>query len=125
MNSFFLFRWVVAAVCVGIAAYIVPGIKVDSIVAALIVAVVLGLINGFVRPVIILLTLPLTVLTLGLFTFVINAFMVELTALVVPGFHVAGFWYALLFSLVLSILSSLFGLNRKGAPGVRVYTDQQ
>jgi putative membrane protein len=116
MNSSFFLRWLVATICVGIAAYILPGVKVDSVAAAIIVALVLGFINGFIRPIILLLTLPLNILTLGLFTFVINALLVELTALIVPGFHVAGFWYALLFSLVLSILSWLFGLGNWGMP---------
>lgn len=96
----------VSAIAVIISAYILPGVKVDGFLTALIVAVVLGAINMFIKPILILLTLPLNILTLGLFTFVINALLVLLVSNLVPGFKVAGFFPALLFSLVLSIVSS-------------------
>lgn len=97
---------IVSVIAVLISAYILPGVKVDGFLTAVVVAVVLGAINMFIRPVLLLLTFPLTVLSLGLFTFVINALMVILVSNLVPGFVVSGFWYALLFSLVLSIVSS-------------------
>lgn len=88
-----------------VAAYVLPGVRVDSFVTAVIVAVILGAVNAFIKPVLVLLTLPVTVLTLGLFIFVINALLVLLVAAVVPGFKVDGFWTALLFSVVLSAIS--------------------
>ncbi len=87
--------------------YILPGVKVDSFITAIIVAVVLGIVNFVVKPILHLLTLPITILTLGLFTFVINALMILLVDYLVTGFHVDNFWAALLFSLVLSLVSSL------------------
>lgn len=98
-----------SAVAVMVASYILPGISVLNFSTALVVAVVLGVINMFVRPILVLLTLPVTVLTLGLFLFVINALMVMLVAKLVPGFKVSGFWWALLFSLVVSIVGSFLG----------------
>lgn len=97
---------IVSALAVIISAYILPGVKVDGFVTAVIVAIVLGAVNMFIKPVLVLLTLPLTILTLGLFTFVINAFLVLLVGSIVPGFRVEGFLSALLFSFVLSIISS-------------------
>ncbi|MDB5254319.1 MAG: rane protein of unknown function [Parcubacteria group bacterium] len=106
-------HWIVSALAIGVAAYLLPGVYVDGIVAALVLAVVLGAINAFLRPVLILLTLPLNIFTLGLFTFVLNAVLVLLAAAIVPGFSVASFWYALLFSLVLSIVNAVFKLFEK------------
>ena len=88
-------------------AYLLPGVKVDGIFTAIIVAIVLGIVNFIVKPILHLLTLPITILTLGLFSFVINALMILLVDYLVPGFHVDNFWAALLFSLVLSLVSSL------------------
>jgi putative membrane protein len=90
-----------------ITAYFLPGVKVDSFVSAIIVAIVLGVVNFIVKPILHLLTLPITILTLGLFSFVINALMILLVDFLVSGFHVDNFWAALLFSLVLSLVSSL------------------
>ena len=105
----FLVKWVLYALAIGIIAYILPGVSLDGIFAALVTAMVLGLANGFVRPVLFFFTLPLTLLTLGLFIFVLNALMVLLTAAIVPGFTVAGFWWAVLFSLVLSVVIFFLG----------------
>jgi len=102
-----LLNWLIAALAVLASAYVLPGVSVAGFGSAMIVALVLGIINAFIRPLLLLLTLPINVLTLGLFTFVINAFLVLLTAQIVPGFRVDGFWYALLFSLVLSIVTAL------------------
>jgi putative membrane protein len=82
-------------------------VSVDTVVSALITAVVLGGINLLIRPVILFLTLPINILTLGLFTLVINAVLVLLASAVVPGFQVASFWWALLFSIVLTIVNSV------------------
>lgn len=101
-----LLNLLVSAVAVFLSAYILPGVNVDSFLTALIVAIVLGVINMFIRPILLLLTLPLTFLTLGLFTFVINALLILLVTNLVPGFSVDGFLWALIFSFVLSLISS-------------------
>lgn len=88
-----------------ITGYILPGIQIDSFFTAVIVAVLLGVANTVLKPILILLTLPITLVTLGLFVFIINALMVLLVSSFVPGFHVASFFSALLFSLVLSLVS--------------------
>lgn len=97
---------IVNALAVIISAYILPGVKVDGFLTAVVVAVVLGVVNMFIKPILLLLTLPLNILTLGLFTFVINALLVLLVSNLVPGFKVSGFLWALIFSLVLSVISS-------------------
>jgi putative membrane protein len=102
-----LINWFITTIAILIAAYFLPGVIVRSFGAALVTALVLGLINAFIRPILIFLTLPLTILTLGLFTFVLNALLVLLTSAVVPGFDVKNFWWALLFSLVFSFVSFL------------------
>lgn len=101
-----LVNLLINALAVIISAYILPGVKVDGLATALIVAIVLGAVNMFIKPVLVLLTLPLTILSLGLFTFVINAVLVLLVSNLVPGFKVEGFLAALLFSLVLSIIGA-------------------
>ncbi len=105
-----LINWLITTAAILITAYLLPGVTVRSLTAALVTALVLGLINAFIRPILILLTLPLTILTLGLFTFVLNALLVLVTSAVVPGFDVRSFWWALLFSLVFSVVS--FVLHR-------------
>lgn len=89
-----------------ITAYILPGVKVADFVTAIVVAVVLGLVNTFIKPVLILFTLPVNILTLGLFTLVINALMILLVSALVPGFTVKSFAWALLFSIILSFVSA-------------------
>ncbi len=102
-----IIHWIVSAVAILIAAYVLPGVHVTGFVAALILALVLGIINAFLRPLLIILTLPVTILTLGLFVLVINAALVMLAAYVVPGFTVDGFWYAFFFAIVLAVVSSV------------------
>lgn len=101
-----LLNLLVSSVAVFITAYILPGIKVNNFFTAIVVAIVLGVINAFLKPILIILTLPINVLTLGLFTFVINALLIMLTSFLVPGFYVTNFWWALLFSLVVSLITS-------------------
>jgi len=101
----FLIHWLIYAVAIVITAYLLPGIQLSGFSAALVTALVLGLVNTFIRPLLLLLTLPLNILTLGLLTFVINALLILLTSSIVPGFVVAGFWWALIFSLVLSVVN--------------------
>jgi len=106
-------HWLVAALAILISAYILPGVHVDGLVAALILAVVLGFINAFLRPLLIVLTLPISILTLGLFVLVINALLIMLAAYIVPGFAVASFWWALLFGIVLALVSSVLQMFEK------------
>jgi putative membrane protein len=105
-----LINWFITTVAILIGAYLLPGVAVRGIGAAVVAALVLGLINAFIKPILIILTLPLNILTLGLFTFVLNALLVLFTSAVVRGFEVRNFWWALLFSLVFSIVS--FVLHR-------------
>ncbi len=100
----------VKAVAVFIAQYFLPGVSVDAFLTAVIVAIVLGIVNIIVKPVIHLITLPLTIITFGLFSFVINALMILLVDYFVDGFQVNGFFTALIFSLVLSIVSSILNM---------------
>ena len=112
MLNFFL-TWIVAAVSLVITAKIVPGILVVSFPAAMLAAVVIGLVNAVVRPIITLLTLPLSILTLGLFLFVVNAVSLSLASWLASafsiGFSVNGFWPALFGAIVLSFVSGLIG----------------
>lgn len=103
----FLLTWLLTAVALVITSYVVPGFIVKSFVAALIAAVVLGLVNAIVRPILVFLTLPLTVLTLGLFLFVVNAITIWLAGAITPGFKVAGFLPALVGSIVLTLVASV------------------
>jgi len=108
-----LVRLIISTLAVLVTGLVLPGVHADDIVTGLLVAVVLGLLNTFLRPLLILLTLPVSVLTLGLFLLVINAGMVLLAARIVPGFVVEGFWWALLFSIILSVVQGfLQGLDR-------------
>ena len=100
-----LFRWLINAIALLIVANVVPGFHVGSFYTALIVALVLGLANAVVRPILLILTLPITIITLGLFTFVINALMILLVSTVVKGFTVEGFVPAFLAGLVLWVIS--------------------
>ena len=103
----FLLTWIVTAVSLMITAYIVPGFTVTSFAAAAIAAIVLGLVNAVVKPLLVLLTLPLTIVTLGLFLFVINAITIWLAGVITPGFDVAGFLPALVGSIVLTVVASV------------------
>ena len=100
-----LINWLVTTLAVIIAAYLLPGVTIRNFFSGLLTALLLGLINAILRPILVVLTLPLTIVTLGLFIFVINALLVLLTSAVVPGFEVHSFWWALLFSLLFSIVS--------------------
>ncbi|MBE9168695.1 phage holin family protein [Pleurocapsales cyanobacterium LEGE 06147] len=103
----FLLTWLATAISLLITAWIVPGIVIASFTAAAIGAIVLGLINAIVKPILILFTLPLTILTLGLFLLVINAIALALVGYFTPGFDVAGFFPALFGSIVLSLVSGV------------------
>ena len=105
-----LINWLITTAAILISAYLLPGVSVRSLGAAFVTALVLGLINAIIRPILLILTFPLTILTLGLFIFVLNALLVLLTSAIVPGFHVQSFGWALIFSLVFSVVS--FVLHR-------------
>jgi putative membrane protein len=109
-----LFHWLISTIAILIAAYIVPGSSV-TLEGAFIAAVVLSALNLFIRPILVVLTLPITILTLGFFSLVINALLVMLAAAIVPGFAVAGFWTALFFALVLSVINWVFHFWGKAA----------
>ncbi|HZT55158.1 MAG TPA: phage holin family protein [Burkholderiaceae bacterium] len=96
-------RWLLLAAALLLVAYLYPGVTVNSFASALIAAFVLGLLNTLLRPVLVLLTLPVTLITLGLFLFVINALMFYFAASMLDGFHVAGFFAALVGSLLYSL----------------------
>ncbi len=100
-----IIKWLAMAASILAAAYVIPGVAVDGLKTALILAVVLGLINLVIKPILILVTLPVNILTLGLFTFVINALLILLASSIVKGFEVDGFLTALLFGVVLSIFN--------------------
>ena len=109
-----LIHWIVSVVAILIAAYIVPGVQV-TLLGAIVLAIVLGVFNVFLKPIITVLTLPVTILTLGLFSLVINALLVMLADLLVPDFSIGGFWIAVLFSIVVSVVNGFFHIIiRKG-----------
>lgn len=109
----FLIKLLLYGVAVVITAYLLPGVTVSNFWTALVVAAVLMLLNAVLKPVLVFLTLPITVLTLGLFMLVINAGIILLADYLVPGFAVANFWWALLFSLVLTFVRWVFDLIDK------------
>ncbi len=100
-------RWLVITVAILLASQFVPGIEVDKLSTAVVAACVLGLVNIFIKPIVVVLTLPLSILTLGVFYFVINAFMLKLAAYLVSGFEVQSFFSAFFGSLIISIVSWL------------------
>ncbi len=111
----FLLHLVLTAIALLVVANVVSGVHVGGFLPALIGALILGVVNAFVRPIMIILTLPLTVVTLGLFLFVVNALMFWLAAALVPGFQIGGFGAALLGSLLLTVLNLL--IDRLGPKG--------
>jgi putative membrane protein len=111
----YLAHLLLSGLAVFLAARFLPGVSVAGYGTALVVAVVLGLSNALLKPLLILLTLPLNIMTLGLFTFVIIGGLVELTAAFVPGFRVASFLWALAFAGVLAVLNGFFHLLERAA----------
>ena len=103
-----LVRFLLNGLAVFLTAYLLPGVNLDHFGTALIVAVILAVANVIVKPILIILTIPITIMTLGLFLLVINALVILLVDYFVPGFSVNGFWWALAFSLILSVFNSLF-----------------
>lgn len=110
----FLIRLLVSALAAMLTAYLLPGVKIDNFITALILALVLAILNVLVKPVLIILTLPVTIVTLGLFLLVINAIIILFASKLVSGFRVDGFWWALLFSIVMTVINSfMHGLASK------------
>lgn len=104
-----IIQLIVSAIAIGITAYLLPSVTVTWL-GALIAAIVLGIVNVLIKPLLVILTLPINVLTLGLFTLVINALLVMLVSAIVPGFKVRGFWSAFVFAIVLAIINWIFGM---------------
>jgi len=111
-----LLRWLVLTASIILASYLIDGIRVSGFFSAFFAAAILGILNAFLRPVILLLTLPLNILTLGLFTFIINALMLQMASGVISGFEVRGFWTAVFGSLAISTVSWLASsfINERG-----------
>jgi putative membrane protein len=106
----FLLRWSMNLLALMIAASLIPGIRIQSIEMAILAAGILGVVNAIIRPVVLVLTLPINLLTLGLFTLVINAAMLRLVSLLVPGFILEGFGAAFFGALIISLVSWLLNL---------------
>ena len=109
-------KWLLSAVALLVVAYVYSGVQVNSFVSALIAAAIIGLLNAVVRPVLVILTLPVSIVTLGLFLFVINALMFWSASGLLTGFHVAGFWAALLGSLIYSALGLIIDAALSKSP---------
>jgi putative membrane protein len=112
-----LIRWFVTTLAILAVPYLISGVRVEGIGAALLTAAVLGILNALIRPVLILLTLPLTIVTMGLFILVINALLFQLAGAIVPGVYVASFWSALFASIVVSLVSWLLNSAIAGGSG--------
>jgi putative membrane protein len=102
-----LLNWLLSTIAILITAHFLPGITVANFTTALLLALVLGLLNAIVKPILILITLPLNLLTLGLFTLIINGIIILLATLFVAGFHVSNIFWAILFSIIVSFITSL------------------
>ncbi len=102
-------HWLVTTLALGIAAYILPGMNVSSPIALMVAALVLGFLNAILKPILVLMTLPLTVLTMGLFYLVLNAVVLALASVLVPGFEIASFGWAFFGAIVVSLLSTFLG----------------
>jgi putative membrane protein len=105
-----LISLIIQAIAVFITAYILPGVRVDGFMTAFLVAIVLAVLNTLLKPILVVLTLPITILTLGLFYFILNAVVILIASALVPGFVIHGLFTALLFSIVLSVVKSVLNL---------------
>lgn len=119
-----LMRWLILTAAVIVTAYLLEGIHIEGFFSAIFSAALLGILNAFFRPILLVLTLPINILSLGLFTFVINALLLLMASGVIPGLTVSGFWSALLGSFLISVVS--FILNTFiGGHGTLVYVDRR
>jgi putative membrane protein len=103
----FLARLIISTLAVMVTSFLLPGVNIDSAITAVLVAFVLSLLNAVIKPLLILLTIPITIFTLGIFLLVINALIIQLAGWIVPGFEVNGFWTAFFFSIVLSLITTV------------------
>jgi putative membrane protein len=109
----FLAQLILSAIAVVITSFILPGVHIHSVFTAIIVAAVLAFLNAIIKPILVILTIPITVVTLGLFLLIINAGMILLVSRIVPKFEVDGFWTAFFFSIILSLINAVFeGMSR-------------
>lgn len=108
-----LISLLLSSLAVFVTAYILPGVHVDNFIAAVVMAIMLGVVNAFVKPILVFLTLPINLLTLGLFLIVINAALVLLASAITPGFTIDGFLWAILFSIVVSFVGAVLGQFNK------------
>jgi len=126
-----LIRWLTTTAAIVATAYLLDGIQVSGFFSAVFAAAVLGILNAFFRPIALLLTLPINILSLGLFTFIINALMLKMASGLIPGFGVYGFWTAIFGSFLISVISwllnafigeqgSLSPINRKQGPDAEI-----
>ena len=106
MGRFFA-KTIATAVAVLIAAYLLSGVTVSDTLTAIMVAFVLGILNNFIKPILVILTIPITIFTLGIFLLFINVFIIQLATKIVPGFAVDGWWTALFFSFIVSFVTSI------------------
>ena len=117
-----LVRWLVLTAAIIVASYLIQGIEVNGFFSAFFAAAILGILNVFFRPILLILTLPINILTLGFFTFIINAVLLKMASGVISGFVVHGFWSAVFGALIISVVSWLLNsfINDQGRVG---YTD--
>jgi putative membrane protein len=115
----FIVQLIVSTLAILISSYILPGVEVDTVTTALLVAAVLAFLNAVLKPIMVFLTIPVTIVSFGLFLLVINAIIIIVADKLIDGFRVHGFWWALLFSLVLSFVTSLLNSLQ-----VRIKTDE-
>jgi putative membrane protein len=104
----FIFKIVISTLAILVTANILPGVKLDGPITAIVLAATLAFLNAIVKPIMIVLTIPITIFTLGLFLIFINAFIILFASYIVDGFKVDGFWWAFLFGIILSIVTSIF-----------------
>ena len=103
----FLARLIISTLAVMVTSFLLPGVTIDSAVTAVLVAFVLSLLNAVIKPLLVLLTIPITIFTLGIFLLVINALIIQMAGWIVTGFKVNGFWTAFFFSIVLSLITAV------------------
>ncbi len=116
MRRGLLIRWLILTIAIFITAYLIDGIHVAGFFSAFFAAAILGLLNAFFRPILLILTLPINILSLGLFTFIINAMLLMMVSGLIPGFQVYGFWSAVFGSLLISLVSWILTafIDRRG-----------
>lgn len=112
----FLIKLLVSSIAVIITSYLLPGVQIHGFLDAVVVAFVVAILNALLKPILVILTIPVTVMSLGLFLLVINAFIIQIAAHFVPGFTVSGFWSALFFSIILSLITWVLELPGKSRP---------